>query len=105
MPIIPTLWCSTRAGWRCLDDVVAVEALQRLEEVEGAARAPGAAHVDVHHGEAHEAGDDGDPVRGAGGVRVAVPGVLDQRGRRPSGHVREIADRERAGDVLGRMDV
>ena len=45
-----------------LDDVVAVEVLQRLEEVEGAARAAGPAHVDVDDREAHEVREDGDAV-------------------------------------------
>ena len=55
-----------------LDHVVAVEALQRLEEVEGAARATGAAHVDVDDGEAHQVADQRDAALGAVGIRVAV---------------------------------
>ena len=80
MPIIPTLWIEhPRLVGDRFDHVVAVEVLQRLEEVEGAARAAGAAHVHVDHGEAHQVGEHGDAVFRAGRVRVAVARVLDQR--------------------------
>ena len=62
-----------------LDDVVAVEALQRLEEVEGAARATGAAHVDVDDREAHEVREDGDAALRSVRLGVPVARVLDQR--------------------------
>ncbi len=62
-----------------LDHVVAVEVLQRFEEVVGAARAAGPAHVHVDHREAHQVGEHGDAVFRAGRVRVPVARVLDQR--------------------------
>ena len=78
------------------DHVVAVEVLQLFEEVEGAARAAGAAHVHVHDGEAHQVRDYRDAVFGAFGVGVAVAGVLDQ------GRVwRRVARRGRPG--IGRV--
>ena len=61
-----------------LDRVVAVERLQGLEVVEGAARAAGAAHVDVDDRVAEQGGDGLDPALRAGRVGVAVAGVLDQ---------------------------
>ena len=54
------------------DHVVAVEILQLLEEVVGAARAAGPAHVHVDHGEAHQVGEHGDAVFRAGRVRISV---------------------------------
>ena len=77
-----------------LDDVVAVEALQRLEEVEGATGAPGAAHVHVDDREAHQVREHRDAARRPLRVRVAVAGVLDQRGvrreeRKAGGKVRK----------------
>ena len=72
-----------------LDHVVAVEALQRLEEVEGAARAAGAAHVHVDDREAHQVGEDRDPALRPGRIGVAVAGVLDQGRRRPGWDVRQ----------------
>ena len=73
-----------------LDDVVPVEVLQRLEEVEGTSRAAGPADVHVDDGETHQVGDHGDAVHRAGGVGVAVAGVLDQRRGRPEGGVGEL---------------
>ena len=64
---------------RCLDHVIAVKALQRLEVVEGAARAASAAHVHVDHRVAEQVEDLADSAFGAGRVRVAVPRILDQR--------------------------
>ena len=61
-----------------LDDVVPVEALQRLEVVIRPARAAGAPHVDVDDREAEQVGHRGDTAVGALGVGVAVAGVLDQ---------------------------
>ena len=75
-----------------LDHVIAVEVLQRFEEVEGAARAAGPAHVHVDHGEAHQVGEHGDAVFRAGRVRVAVARVFDQRRVR-----RRVARRRHAG--------
>jgi len=71
-----------------LDHVVAVDALQRLEQSRRAAGAAGAAHVDVDDGEAHPVRDDRDPLCGPAGIGVAVPGVLDQ-GRDWLGGLRE----------------
>ena len=89
-----------------LDDVVAVEALQRLEEVEGAARAAGAAHVDVDDREAHQVGDDRDPaLRDRPGRRTRSPSTRSGSG---SGRPAAAAARSRRqdfGHVLGRMDV
>ena len=62
-----------------LDHVVAVEALQRLEEVEGATRAAGAAHVHVDDREAHQVREDRDAAGRSGRVGVPVARVLDQR--------------------------
>ena len=60
---MPTLWCSDpRLVGDGLDHVVAVEVLQPLEVVERPARAAGAAHVDVDHGEAEQGGDLADPA-------------------------------------------
>ena len=81
-----------------LDHVVAVEVLQRFEEVEGAAGAAGAAHVDVDDGEAHQVGDQRDPVFGTGRVGVAVAGVLDQ-GRGRAG--RDVGEFDRRGLRFG----
>ncbi len=60
------------------DHVVGVEVLEGLEVVERAARAAGAAHVDVDHGETHGVREHGEPALGAGRVGVAVAGVFDQ---------------------------
>jgi hypothetical protein len=60
-----------------LDHVVAVEILIRFEEVEGAARAAGSAHVHVDHREAHQVREHRDAAFGAFRVRVPVAGVLD----------------------------
>ena len=51
-----------------LDDVVAVEVLQRLEEVERAARAARAAHVDVDDRESHDVGEGAIPLCGPSGL-------------------------------------
>ena len=61
------------------DDVVAVEALQRLEVVERPARAPGAPHVDVDDGVAQQQRELRDRALAAVGVGVAVARVLDER--------------------------
>ena len=89
-----------------LDHVVAVQALEWLEEVERTARAPRAAHVHVDHGEAHQVADDRDPALRPVGVRVAVAAVLDQHRRRALRHRRQQgADRQSLGHVLRGMDV
>ncbi len=62
-----------------LDHVVAVEVLHVFEEVVGAARAAGSAHVHVDHREAHQVGEHRDAVFRAGRVRIPVARVLDQR--------------------------
>ena len=61
-----------------LDDVVSVEALKRLEEIEGATRAAGAAHVHVDDREAHQVREDGDTAVRAGRVGVSVTRIFDQ---------------------------
>ena len=88
-----------------LDHVVPVEALQRLEEVEGATRAAGAAHVDVDHREAHQVGEDGDPALRTGRVRVPVARVLDQGRSGPRGERRQLHAGQHLRHVLRRMHV
>ena len=89
-----------------LDDVVAVEVLQRLEEVERAPGAAGAAHVDVDDREPHDVGESGDPALRALRPRVAVAGVLDQgRGRHAvAGRVGRQVDAPDVRHVRRRMD-
>src|SRR5207302_2222865 len=80
----------TRDG---LDHVVAVEILKALEEVKRAARAAGAAHIDVDDREAERVGDHRDAALRTGWIRVSVAGVLDQRRpRRSTG--RGVGERE-----------
>ena len=77
-----------------LDRVVAVEALERLEVVEGAARAAGAAHVDVDDGEAELLNQRLNRALAAVRVGIAVAGVLEQgrvRTAAPAGSVTLIA--------------
>ena len=62
-----------------LDHVVRVEILQRFEIVERAARTAGPAHVHVDDRETHLVGHRGDSAFRAGGIRVAVSRVFDQR--------------------------
>ena len=69
-----------RLGGDRFDDVVAVEALHRLEEAERAAAAAGATHVHAHVGEAEGGVDLGEV--GAAGVARLVAAVLDDRGVR-----------------------
>ena len=63
-----------------LDHVVAVEVLERLEEVIRAARATCAAHIDVDDREPHQVGERRDPALGRVRVGVPVARVLDQGG-------------------------
>ena len=88
-----------------LDHVVAVEALQRLEEVEGATRAAGAAHVHVDDREPHQVGEDGDPALRTGRVRVPVAGVLDQGGGGPRRNRRQLNAGQHLRHVLRRVHV
>jgi hypothetical protein len=88
-----------------LDDVIAVEVLQRLEEVEGAARAPRAAHVDVDHREPHQVGEERDPALRPGRVGVPVARVLDQGRRRTARQRRQLDPGKDFRHVLRRMDV
>ena len=88
-----------------LDHVVAVEVLERLEEVVGAARAAGAAHAHVDDREPHRVQQRRDPVHRTAGVGVPVARVLDHG--RVRGRVGGQAGRKRerqAGDArdLGR---
>ncbi len=88
-----------------LDDVIAVEALQRLEEIEGAARAAGAAHIDVDDREAHQVREDRDPALRPGRIGVPIARVLDQRRRRPTRQRRQFDPGEGVRHVLRRVDV
>ena len=88
-----------------LNDVIAVEVLQRLEEIIGAARAASATHVDVDNREAHQVGQDRDPTFGPGRVRVSVARILDQGRRRATRQRRQFDTRQHVGHVLRRVDI
>ena len=76
---MPGLWCSDpRLRGDRLDDVVAVERLQRLEEVERAAGATGAADVHADRRVPEQLRDLRARLRRAG-MRRVVARVLDHR--------------------------
>ena len=86
-----------------LDDVVAVEQLQRLEEVVGAARAAGAAHVHADGGEAEDGGDERGRIVGRvaqGGHRVAQPLVAGDRLARLRRRVAGVGHHRRVGPFV-----
>ncbi len=103
-----------------LHRVVRVVVRRVTEEVEGASRAAGPAHLEADRGEAGEAGDDGPDVGGAVRQEIGVPtgrgragdaeDAVDQRGdgvRRPGGvvarvlHHRGAGAGRRTGDAVG----